>query len=76
MKRLVSFILLILALSTAGQVSNATTVDPKADSVAVREMRARMDEIRKYRPTVALVLSGGGAKGAAHIGVIEHIESL
>lgn len=76
MKRLVSFIFLILALSTAGQVSNATTVDPKADSVAVREMRARMDEIRKYRPTVALVLSGGGAKGAAHIGVIEHIESL
>lgn len=76
MKKLVSFIFLILALSTAGQVSNATTVDPKADSVAVREMRARMDEIRKYRPTVALVLSGGGAKGAAHIGVIEHIESL
>ncbi len=76
MKRLVSFILLILALSTAGQVSKATTVDPKADSLAVREMRARMEEIRKYRPTVALVLSGGGAKGAAHIGVIEHIESL
>ena len=39
-------------------------------------MRQRMDEIRKYRPTVALVLSGGGAKGAAHIGVIEYIESL
>ena len=35
-----------------------------------------MDEIRKTRPTVALVLSGGGAKGAAHVGVIKRIEEL
>jgi NTE family protein len=28
------------------------------------------------RPTVALVLSGGGAKGAAHVGVIEVLEAL
>lgn len=35
-----------------------------------------MDKIRKHRPTVALVLSGGGAKGLAHIGVIKYIESL
>ena len=39
-------------------------------------MQARMAEIRKSRPTVALVLSGGGAKGLAHIGVIRYIESL
>ena len=35
-----------------------------------------MAEIRKHRPTVALVLSGGGAKGAAHVGVIDYIEEL
>lgn len=51
-------------------------MDRVADSASVARMRARMDEIRKHRPTVALVLSGGGAKGAAHIGVIEHIERL
>ena len=31
---------------------------------------------RKHRPTVALVLSGGGAKGAAHVGVLEYLESI
>ncbi len=33
-----------------------------------------MDSIRAQRPTVALVLSGGGAKGAAHISVIRYLE--
>lgn len=47
-----------------------------ADSAAMQEIRARMDEIRKRRPTVALVLSGGGAKGAAHIGVIRYLETV
>ena len=55
---------------------SARSVDPAADSVAVKRMRERMDKIRKHRPTVALVLSGGGAKGIAHIGVIKYIESL
>ena len=31
--------------------------------------------VKKCR-TVGVILSGGGAKGAAHIGVIEHIEKL
>ncbi len=39
------------------------------------KMKARMDSIRKHRPTVALVLSGGGAKGAAHVGVLKYLES-
>ena len=76
MKRTVSVILMILCLAAGfGQVS-ARSVDPKADAEAVARMRERMAEIRKYRPTVALVLSGGGAKGAAHVGVIEYIEEL
>ena len=34
------------------------------------------DNIPKNRPSVALVLSGGGAKGFAHIGVLELLEEL
>lgn len=57
------------------QVSTAS-VDPQEDSIAFADMRARMDRIRRteHRPTVALVLSGGGAKGAAHVGVIRYLE--
>lgn len=47
-----------------------------SDSVSVAEIRSRMDKIRKKRPSVALVLSGGGAKGAAHIGVMKYLESI
>lgn len=32
------------------------------------------DSVQKRRPTVALVLCGGGAKGAAHIGAIKVLE--
>lgn len=46
------------------------------DSLAVSEIRARLAEIKKTRPSVALVLSGGGAKGAAHIGVIKYLEQI
>ena len=76
MRKILSYILLIVTLSLTGFRSHARSVTPKEDSIAVMQMRQRMDEIRKYRPTVALVLSGGGAKGAAHVGVIEYIESL
>jgi len=48
----------------------------KSDSVAVAEIRERMAQIKKTRPAVALVLSGGGAKGAAHIGVLKYLESI
>lgn len=50
------------------------SIDPEADSVAIEKMKAKMAEIRRERPTVALVLAGGGAKGAAHVGVIRKLE--
>ena len=55
---------------------SADSVEPLEDSLAIRDMRARMDSIHRYghRPTVALVLSGGGAKGAAHVGAIKYLE--
>lgn len=50
--------------------------DLKGDSVFFSQMQQRMAEIRKNenRPTVALVLAGGGAKGSAHIGVLKYLE--
>ena len=76
MRRLISVIMLIFAALTMAQQASAHSVNRKADSLAVVQMRERMAEIRKTRPTVALVLSGGGAKGAAHVGVIRRIEEL
>ena len=75
MKRIIS-VIFVFCLLAAGIVLNARGVDPVADSIAIAQMRERMAEIREHRPTVALVLSGGGAKGAAHIGVIRYLESL
>ena len=53
-----------------------TGIDPEKDSLSMEEFRNYLSEIRKRRPTVALVLSGGGAKGASHIGVLEHLDSI
>ena len=76
MKRAVSTIFALLTMIIWSAVSRAQTVNPEIDSIAIKEMREYMDEIRQYRPTVALVLSGGGAKGASHIGVIDRLEEL
>lgn len=67
---------LLSTLCAVAQVSELRTVDPAGDSVAIARMRYKMDRIRRERPTVALVLSGGGAKGAAHVGVIEFMEKV
>ena len=72
MKRIFTYLILLLVALTA----SARSVDPVTDSIAVQQMRERMDMIRRHRPTVALVLSGGGAKGISHIGVIKYVESL
>lgn len=76
MKRILSSILAFVLILCQGYLMSAKGIDAKADAEAVARMRERMDQIRVHRPTVALVLMGGGAKGAAHIGVIEHIEQL
>ena len=52
------------------------SADPAADETAFAKVRARLDSIRKYRPTVGLVLAGGGARGFAHLGVIKYMEEL
>lgn len=54
------------------------SVDPQADSLFFVRTRKQMDNIRRNqkRPTVGLVLSGGGAKGAAEVGVLKYLEEM
>ena len=42
----------------------------------ISQMAISQDTIVDGRPKVGLVLSGGGAKGAAHIGVLKYIEEI
>lgn len=67
-----------VALLLLPLAAGARGIDQVQDSLAVEALRARMDSVRRvaHRPTVALVLSGGGAKGAAHAGVIKKLEEM
>ena len=79
MKKILTFLTAALMLSSTIQAQHnlaSHSIDPDADAAAIARMRHKMDSIRKHRPTVALVLAGGGAKGAAHIGALEYIEEL
>lgn len=80
-RRLLLPLLFLLLPALPGRAQDAASsgfgLDPERDAAAVAEFRARLDSIRATgRPTVALVLSGGGAKGAAHVGVLRYLESL
>ena len=75
--RILLAVAVLLALPfTAGAQLATSSVNPQDDSLYVRQMRIYLNGIRRAedRPTVALVLSGGGAKGAAHVGVIKYLE--
>jgi len=67
-----------LVLMLPASAVSARAIDPVADSLSREKIRHYLDSVRtaKCRPTVALVLSGGGAKGAAHVGVIRRMEEL
>ena len=92
MKKLIAILLAAVALSlsagaqipglptpkrdTTVKLPILTSANPEADLAAFAKVRARMDSIRQYRPTVGLVLAGGGARGLAHLGVIKYMEEL
>jgi len=69
-------LLTFFSVNIYGQVSELvnTSHDPTADSIFFAKMQKRMAKIREERPTVALVLAGGGARGTAHIGVLKYLE--
>jgi len=76
MKKLIFAILLACSLTLGAQAQILESANPAADSAAFARVRERMDSIRQYRPTVGLVLGGGGARGLAHLGVIKYLEEL
>lgn len=84
MRRTVFGILAALAVTLtfnpSARSQNHAVLDAAAESrdLRVRVIKHRLDSIRivEHRPTVALVLAGGGAKGAAHVGVISYLESI
>ena len=75
MRRLIVILALLIPVLLPAQDRSSATfgLDP-SDAAAVRDIRARMEKIRRERPTVALVLSGGGAKGAATVGALKYLE--
>ena len=76
-KRLLSLLLLLACLPAFAQQGLVMpSVNPEEDAQAIARMRAKMDSIRQYRPTVAVVLGGGGARGMAHLGVLRYMEEL
>ena len=75
-KKLIAVLLLSCIVSLGASAQILTSATPEADSIAFAKVRARMDSIRQYRPTVGLVLAGGGARGLAHLGVIKYMEEL
>ena len=75
MKRLLSIFLILLSATCFAQNGLVMpSVDPAADSLAISRFKARMDSIHRFRPTVAVVLAGGGARGMAHLGVLKFLE--
>lgn len=84
MKRLAIILLLLAVTSTASVAQHfpnglaAEGINPKADSLAILRVRHKLDSIRttEHRPTVALVLSGGGAKGTAYAGILKYMEEV
>ena len=76
MRKAVATLLFGFALSLTLSAQILPSATPAADSAAFAKVRARMDSIRQYRPTVGLVLAGGGARGLAHLGVIKYMEEL
>lgn len=77
MKRFLTLLAALICLSgtlfSQDKSSSGFGLDP-SDEAALKQIRARMARIRKTRPTIALVLSGGGAKGAAHVGALKYME--
>ena len=71
---------MLLALPAAAQTYDnglvVESVDPAGDAAVIARMRKHMDDIHstQKRPTVGLVLSGGGAKGSAHVGVLRYLK--
>ena len=75
-----SLAVMVASVFSSGAQTPHSVLDERREmkDLRVEKIRHKLDSIRtvRHRPTVALVLSGGGAKGAAHVGVIKYLESI
>ena len=75
---ILTFVIIILSIDLQAQVQTGDTLDlskmlgMKEDTALVFEMSTKQDKIRPM--SIGLVLSGGGAKGLAHVGVLKVLE--
>lgn len=75
-----SLAVMVASVFSVGAQTPHSVLDERREmkDLRVEKIRHKLDSIRtvRHRPTVALVLSGGGAKGAAHVGVIKYLDSI
>ncbi|MDQ8037872.1 MAG: patatin-like phospholipase family protein, partial [Pedobacter sp.] len=71
--RLPVLLLCFFALVPATRAAEPITVEPKE---TVKEKKAAPLATSASRPKTALVLSGGGARGLAHVGVLKALEKM
>lgn len=69
----VVFLLGLLAQAATARAEQPITVEPKAP---VQEKKVAPIPAGSSRPKTALVLSGGGARGLAHVGVFKALEKM
>lgn len=67
---------MLLSLAVYAQIGSLANTLSVKDTTAWNSFESKMREIHKKRPVVALVLGGGGAKGAAHIGILKYLEEI
>jgi NTE family protein len=73
MRTIVLFVALILFAPAAGLINVAGA---SAQNIATTDTTDSAFTASKARPTIGLALSGGGARGLAHIGALRVIEDL
>ena len=73
-----SYVGVLSAVFSFSVLADSTNVSENiaATASAVVAKSESLSQDEKTRPTVAVVLAGGGAKGAAHIGVLKALEEM
>lgn len=74
--RIAASLLAGLALACAGHAQQPAPSAPAATTIVANQAPQPLRAANGARPRICLVLSGGGARGAAHVGVLKVLEEL
>ena len=68
----------ICSVSAQNADGDARLKESVIGDLRLEDIRQHLDSVRqnRHRPTVALVLCGGGAKGAAEIGAMQYMKNV